>query len=1231
MSGDRPISGGTSFESFLAQAVPESTRELLESNPGPVLQPRSKPALSTANGINSNNHLQETGTQEQLILPAELQELHKPDGNTSFNNEIQIERNIEIDRHYPDRLQHDIDSKIVFEGDIDSKIVIEGDIEPKIVFEGDIEPIVIPLQQSLATINLPELFNSQEAQHQKYNLELELPTDLETKGTDQTVIIYARLVPQNNPHESTVNNGKNDAQPELGGYFVIDIDQLIRIIKPQLQDISSLNENPGSSNIVSDLKRQNHPQIITDLPESEKNESNILTDNLTGKFGITEDLKSIIGELKSYYSEQFSRIESQSKEQIPVTGMDDDYHVRLDTKTGETTFDRIATSPEVDVRVINNNGNKENIQVPVKLGTQSLIQLLEIAENEQSEVIINELSNPKTNERVQLVVKPEEVSQVLQQLLSVDSNDSVINFGGDGQIFSKEPSIKSANEEPYPLIKVFIKSSPETIRKTTEFTGFNNNTSENIPISGPDNSPPANTGRNEDLSLKILDIPEDLKQKITGLRSSGKEKLSFSVELTLKDEESANTIKSNVRINEILEKLVNLAGNKDKSVTLISRIESLPHQISKDIQSLKIDLNLAVSSIKNNSVENNPLQSSGINRVFTEGNEIIPDSKDITGILKQPLQSIDNRNLLISKENFPVEFDRTAVVKEGGNIVITLKEQLTGNRDQNSAINNQPDAGFSKDSQTDALKPVQAESKISISINKDELSNLLLRRNDASENIKVQVSLNRESQTKPAVFKISHIAAEKIMETVNNYENEDNKLNTGNENGKISRTKFQLSGNGESESNSKDVLKSSGSSLRGIIETNDLSRNPNKVDSPNKILLNSNDVLEPSGSSLRGKIETNELSRNPGKVGSPIEILENSRGNSELKRPVILRIPVQTNYSASSEGEESVENHSRAGSKISDVNSGGGKVFSNLQDNLPVNLRNQVKAPETQPQQLSREIESKSPKNIPVIIESNNPEQNGTKVQGMLVLKSPDSSKNGVENHQSDTILEEISEKRHPGQVQSLEEERFGTSQEKGNLLPKGNSNDKINAPKQLFEIPQDKVISTQTILEYTTNTKETTDTGRPAPVFNIDDLADQMVRHAKLSVKKGVSEIKIQLVPPHLGKMTLNIKIENNQLLASVRVDTAEAKQLVQDNLHQLRETMAERGVEIQKFDVSVNQEFRDQMNLYKWNGNDYKRNGNNENQNSRNNQNEQAQGADLAPAETTRRFGYNTMELIA
>ena len=87
----------------------------------------------------------------------------------------------------------------------------------------------------------------------------------------------------------------------------------------------------------------------------------------------------------------------------------------------------------------------------------------------------------------------------------------------------------------------------------------------------------------------------------------------------------------------------------------------------------------------------------------------------------------------------------------------------------------------------------------------------------------------------------------------------------------------------------------------------------------------------------------------------------------------------------------------------------------------------------------------------------------------------------------------------------------------------------------------------------------------------------------------------------------------------------------MVQDNLHQLSENMAERGVENQKFDVSVNQEFRDQMNLYKWNGNDYKRNGNNENQNSRNNQNEQAQGADLAPAETTRRFGYNTMELIA
>jgi flagellar hook-length control protein FliK len=80
-----------------------------------------------------------------------------------------------------------------------------------------------------------------------------------------------------------------------------------------------------------------------------------------------------------------------------------------------------------------------------------------------------------------------------------------------------------------------------------------------------------------------------------------------------------------------------------------------------------------------------------------------------------------------------------------------------------------------------------------------------------------------------------------------------------------------------------------------------------------------------------------------------------------------------------------------------------------------------------------------------------------------------------------------------------------------------------------------------------------------------------QRVARAFQSVGEREGEIRLKLSPPELGALKLEVSIRNGVLNARLEAETTTARNLLLDNLPQLKERLAEQNVKIESFEVDV------------------------------------------------------------
>jgi len=91
-------------------------------------------------------------------------------------------------------------------------------------------------------------------------------------------------------------------------------------------------------------------------------------------------------------------------------------------------------------------------------------------------------------------------------------------------------------------------------------------------------------------------------------------------------------------------------------------------------------------------------------------------------------------------------------------------------------------------------------------------------------------------------------------------------------------------------------------------------------------------------------------------------------------------------------------------------------------------------------------------------------------------------------------------------------------------------------------------------------------------------DTLKQIVRKAKLNLGNGRSEFKIDLKPESLGHLKMRISTENNQVTVKIVAETYLVKEMIESNVNQLKENFKNQGLVVEKFDVSVGQDSKQQ-----------------------------------------------------
>lgn len=93
---------------------------------------------------------------------------------------------------------------------------------------------------------------------------------------------------------------------------------------------------------------------------------------------------------------------------------------------------------------------------------------------------------------------------------------------------------------------------------------------------------------------------------------------------------------------------------------------------------------------------------------------------------------------------------------------------------------------------------------------------------------------------------------------------------------------------------------------------------------------------------------------------------------------------------------------------------------------------------------------------------------------------------------------------------------------------------------------------------------------GRFIPVDS-DEVFDQIVDRAKVMVKQNLSEMKLDLKPEFLGRMTIKVLVDEGVVTARFITESPQVKQMLESNLNTLRQNLEMNGIKVEKTEVNV------------------------------------------------------------
>lgn len=89
-------------------------------------------------------------------------------------------------------------------------------------------------------------------------------------------------------------------------------------------------------------------------------------------------------------------------------------------------------------------------------------------------------------------------------------------------------------------------------------------------------------------------------------------------------------------------------------------------------------------------------------------------------------------------------------------------------------------------------------------------------------------------------------------------------------------------------------------------------------------------------------------------------------------------------------------------------------------------------------------------------------------------------------------------------------------------------------------------------------------------------DVIKQVAEHVDINLVEDKSEMIIKLKPDHLGKVTVEIAVENGNIVAKFLAESQKVKEILESNMQDLKDHLAKQGMVVQDLSVSVGNDER-------------------------------------------------------
>lgn len=101
-----------------------------------------------------------------------------------------------------------------------------------------------------------------------------------------------------------------------------------------------------------------------------------------------------------------------------------------------------------------------------------------------------------------------------------------------------------------------------------------------------------------------------------------------------------------------------------------------------------------------------------------------------------------------------------------------------------------------------------------------------------------------------------------------------------------------------------------------------------------------------------------------------------------------------------------------------------------------------------------------------------------------------------------------------------------------------------------------------------------------PAPARQLPAYVTQQVGKSLIrAINQGENSLRIQLKPPELGRLLMTIDNTGNHMRVSIVTENQAAREIITQNITDLKSTLSNSGVNLEKFEVDMSSDFRQSM----------------------------------------------------